>query len=168
MEERVLYQTKTHPKILIKAFIIQVVLIAAHFLLFKFLPSSGEGLAKWGPWVLHFIILCFEIYYVIVPILQWYNNIFIVTNYRVKNDWGVIAKESKEIDIKNIVSIKTERSILDRIFGCGTLVFYGAASGDWQNSNHSNTRRTTETGVKFTDIPKVKKVEEAINKLRRR
>lgn len=173
MEEKVLYVTKTHPKILIKVVAIQVVLFIAHILLLKFWPvDMDSSFNKWGPLTAHGIIFILEIYYVIVPVLQWYNNIFTVTNYRVINEWGVLNKESKEIDLKSIVSIRTERDIWDRIFGCGSLIFYGASSSDWDNNaRHGNNRgrnNDKNTGIKFKDIPKVKKVETAINKLRRK
>lgn len=167
MEEKILYTTKTHPKILIKVILIQIFLIILHVLLLKFWPINRDSeLTTWGPIAAHVIIFAFEIYYVIVPILQWYNNTFTVTNYRIVSEWGVLNKESKEIDLKSIVSVKTERDIWDRIFGCGTLIFYGAASNDWGDGNRKQGERNT--GIKFRDIPKVKKVETAINKLRRK
>lgn len=172
MEEKILYKTKTHPKVLVKAIVIQIVLLALHILIIKFWPTfSIEILDKWGQLTIHALIICLEIYYVIVPVLQWYNNIFTVTNYRVINEWGILNKKSKEIDLKNIVSATTDRDILDRIFGCGTLIFYGAASSDWDRSRGRRRKDETNesnTGIKFYDVPKVKYVENAINKLRRK
>lgn len=169
MEERILYTSKTHPKLLFKVIIIQLFLMALHILLLKFWPINNDSdFNTWGPIIAHGIIFVLEIYYVIVPILQWYNNRFTVTNYRVINEWGVLNKESKELDLKRIVSIKTERNLSDRIFGCGTLIFYGASSTDGGPGHHHKNQKDRDTGIEFKDVPKVKKVETAINKLRRK
>lgn len=167
MEEKILYESKTHPKFLVKIVIIQIILLVLHFLLFKFWPIESDGLNKWGPIIAHVIIVLLELYYVVIPVMQWYNNKFIVTNYRIKNEWGVLNKESKEIEIKNIVSAKTERDIIDRIFGCGTLVFYSTSSMDHSHRSRGPRNERHESGVKFYDIPKVIEVEAAINRLRR-
>lgn len=174
MEEKILYKSRTHSKYLFNIILIQVFLLVLHILLFKYWPETGnEGIDKWGPIVAHSIILILEIYYVVVPILKWYNNVFIVTNYRVKDEWGILYKNSKEIDLKNIGSIQVERGILDRIFGSGTLIFYGNSSVDFGNRGHnknsSSSKNSVEhSGVKFKDVPKVNEVEAAINKLRRK
>lgn len=159
----VIYQSRTHPKILFKPALIQVGLFLLHVLTVKFWPEQASDL-KWKA-IVHGVIVLLEIYYVVVPILKWWNNIYVVTNEKVKNDWGVVYKNSREIALTRISSISEERGLLDRVFRAGTLNFYDAAAVAQPKSAKWNAK--DNVGVQFSDVPKVKEVRSIIEEAKR-
>lgn len=166
MEENVLYVARTHPKVLFRALLVQAALLALHIFLLNVWPASlgWDTADKWGAPITHAFILGLEIWYVFIPTLQWWNSSFILTNKRVKNDWGVLYKQSREIDLARIASISEERGVLDRMFGCGTLNFYDAAAGSQPHTSGPWNRNRSEGGVRFHDVPKVKEVRAMVEK----
>lgn len=165
--ERLIWSGRTHFKILIKPVFVQLLLLAAHWLVIAFVPSNTgwDWWDSWGPLSLHLIILVVEIWYVLVPILRWLNGSFEVTSERVIKHWGVIQKHSREIPLDRIVSVSVERGIVDRIFSCGTIIFQDAASefqpitrGAWNRSEASS-----QYGIRFYDVPNVLEVQSIID-----
>lgn len=172
MNEEIIAVSRTHFKVLFPAILIQVGLMILHVLIFMFYPETlnNDFLDKWSQLILHGIILCFELWYVVFPVLRWWNESFTLTDHRVINQWGVLSKQSREIDLDRIVSISEERDIIDRLFGCGTLNFYDAAassqprtSGSWNRGRN----RETFTGIKFNDVPNIKEFRGLVEQARR-
>lgn len=167
--EKVLYTSRTHPKALARVILIQLILLAFHLLIINFWPDnvSWSWLDKWGEPVLHGLIIILEIWYVVVPFLRWRNDRFTVTTERVRNEWGILYKQSREIDLSRISSISEERGILDRIFGAGTLNFYDAAANAQPNTGGAwNDSKKSNYGIRFTDVPRVKEVRKLIEQAR--
>lgn len=54
---------------------------------------------------------------------------FVVTNKRVKAEWGLITKSSSEVRIRDIRAMNIRRTGLAGLFGIGTLEFSSAAGG---------------------------------------
>lgn len=170
VDEEIILTSRTHFKALLPAIIIQIVLLGLHALVVLFFPEdlNNETLNTWAQPIVHLIIIVFELWYVIFPILRWWNETFTLTNYRVMNDWGVLSKHSREIDLTRIVSISVERSFVDRIFGCGSLNFYDAAAGSQPKTDgvwNKPSQRNFE-GIKFNDVPNVKEFRKAVEKAR--
>lgn len=157
--EEVIWRGRTHFKMLVKPLFIQLVLLFLHWLIFAFVGShtNWDWWNAWGPFSLHMVILAIEIWYVVIPILRWWNSTFEVTNKRVVKEWGILDKHAREISLNNIVSISVERSLLDRIFRCGTLVFQDAASPAQPYTRGRVNKAAVEDkyGVRFRDVPNV-------------
>lgn len=54
---------------------------------------------------------------------------FVVTNKRVKAEWGLITKSSSEVRIRDIRAMNIRRTGLAGLFGIGTLEFSSSAGG---------------------------------------
>jgi uncharacterized membrane protein YdbT with pleckstrin-like domain len=54
---------------------------------------------------------------------------FVVTNKRVKAEWGLITKSSSEVRIRDIRAMNIRRTGLAGLFGIGTLEFSSSAAG---------------------------------------
>lgn len=143
--EKVLYTARTHPKVLVKMVLIQIVLLFLHLILWWAMPNDADYRFNL---VLHGIIVFAELYYVVIPVLRWWMEEFELTDRRLIHRWGILNKESRELNLNRIVSINEERDILDRIFGCGTLKFYSSAGGDAIEQDGP--------GVTFKDVPRMK------------
>lgn len=151
---------------------LQLILIVAHVLVMKYLPTDTDMPAwnEWAPTVLHVTIAVLEVVYFVIPLLRWQNTTFTVTTKRVITNWGIFYKNSRDISFENIVSVSTERGILDRIFRCGTVVFHNAAS---QNAELNEAYRPNaltkrnggnrDLGVRFHDVSDPEGIERLVN-----
>lgn len=171
MSDPVLLTGRTHVKVLFGPLIVQLVLIAGHIAALLFLPEhTGFDLFdQWGQLAVHSLIGVLEFTYAIVPFLRWYNSVFTVTTQRVTASWGVLYKDSREIALDRIVSVDTERGILDRIVGCGTLIFHDAATDASQRRENVLTWQSgggQRAGIRFQDVPHVKRVRALVDDLR--
>lgn len=125
-DEEVIFSMRTHPKVLLPSAFAAVVLITVAVAIGVLMPAEGlfvwARLIGWGFCVLFFLIL------VLAPFLRWRFSRFIVTDQRVKIRTGMIARNGTDVLLTRVTGIETERSILDRVSGCGTLVIKDAAS----------------------------------------
>lgn len=174
-QEETLRVIRTHPKVLVGPLFIQLILIVAHVLAMKYLPTDTDMAAwnEWGPGFVHGIIVVLEVIYFILPLLRWHNTTFTVTTKRVITNWGIFYKNSRDIRFENIVSVSTDRSPLDRIFRCGTVVFHNAASENAaMNAQHQGnvlTKRNggnKDIGVRFHDVSDPESIEALVNEQR--
>jgi uncharacterized membrane protein YdbT with pleckstrin-like domain len=148
---------RTHAKILALPILLQIGLIVLHVIVWRFFPEDGwgiDGLGTWGPVVLHGLIIIAEVIFIVVPILQWLASTYTLTNLRVSQQWGIIVRRSHEVSLDRIAAVSTERSIIDRIFGCGTLVLHDVS-----------INAESSSGVRFHDVPRVEEVRAKINQL---
>lgn len=162
--EKTLYTSRTHPKMLLSALVIQILLLALHFAVWRIWPEdiSWAWLDQWGSKIVHGIILALEVWFFVIPVIKWWNTKFTLTTERVRAEWGVLYKHSREISLDRISSISEERGIIDRLFGAGTLNFYDAAAGAQPQTSGAWNERENQYGVRFTDVPRVKQIRRLI------
>ncbi|HJQ45375.1 MAG TPA: PH domain-containing protein [Amycolatopsis sp.] len=82
----------------------------------------------------------------IAPVIRWRTTHFIVTTDRLIAREGVIKRTGIDIPMTRINSVQFEHGLIDRIFGCGTLVI--------ESASHEPLR--------FDDIPHVERVHTVI------
>ncbi|GAA4785257.1 PH domain-containing protein [Microbacterium gilvum] len=168
--EVLLARVRTHPKRLFWTVVLQLVLIAAHVLVAVFwpAPTGAAWFDDWGQPVVHAIIAIVEIVYFVVPVSRWWCTVFTLTTLRVERRWGVIWKRSREIPLSRITSIEVQQGLLDRIFGCGTVVFFDAAVVP--PAEYGPLDEPTEdapmVGVRFLDVPRVGEFRELVDQAR--
>ena len=151
--EQVLFSSRTHAKILVPTLFIQGLLLGVHLVLPTIWPSA-TGIAPlddWGQLAVHAIVGLLELVYVVVPLLRWWHSTFTVTTHRVSMGWGTLHKHSRELATTRITQVNVERGLLDRLFGCGTIVLRDAASAE---------------PVRLADVPHVHEVRRLIDDLR--
>ncbi|EIE97602.1 PH domain-containing protein [Saccharomonospora glauca] len=78
----------------------------------------------------------------LVPFVRWRTTHFVVTTDRVIVREGVIKRTGIDIPMQRINSVRFEHGLVDRIFGCGTLVIESAS----------------DEPLTFDDIPQVEKM----------
>ncbi|RJQ68037.1 PH domain-containing protein [Pseudonocardiaceae bacterium YIM PH 21723] len=76
------------------------------------------------------------------PILRWQTTHFVLTSQRVMYREGMFTRRGIDIPMSRVNSVQFRHSIMDRIFGCGTLIVESAS----------------EEPLEFDDIPNVEKV----------
>lgn len=113
--ESVVFSTRTHVKAL---FLPALVLLVA-------LGLAGYLTAITDSWALHWVIWIVAIVVLLVftvwPFLVWLSATYTVTNRRLTTHRGVINRTGHDIPLSRISDVTYEKSLTDRIFGCGTL-----------------------------------------------
>ena len=136
--EHVVVSTRTHAKALILPGL--GVLVALAVALFV-TGLVGDGVARLVVWVLFLAVL---VWFLVGPFLRWATTTYTFTNRRFIKRSGFIAKEGRTIPLNRISGVDFEIGVIDRIFGCGTLVVSDAS---------------TDGRVELHDIPRVEKVQ---------
>lgn len=80
------------------------------------------------------------------PFLRWRATTYSLTNRRLVMRTGVLNKVSVDLPLWRINDVSTERSLGDRLLGCGTLVAQTAGEGS----------------VSLLDVPDVQHVQRAV------
>ncbi len=73
--------------------------------------------------------LALVVWWVLVPFLRWRTTTYTVTDRRLITRRGILARTSLELPLNRINDVASERSLSDRMLGCGTLNVSTAAEG---------------------------------------
>jgi uncharacterized membrane protein YdbT with pleckstrin-like domain len=139
--EHVVVSTRTHPKALILPILLLVVSLAVGVLLGGLFGDAGGGIPRLVVWGIVAIAI---FWYVVRPFVGWLTTTYTFTNRRFIKRSGFIAKEGRTIPLNRISGVDFEMGVIDRMFGCGTLVVSDAS---------------TDGRVELNDIPRVEEVQ---------
>jgi uncharacterized membrane protein YdbT with pleckstrin-like domain len=144
--ERVVVTTRTHVKVLIvPVLVLLVVAFATAYLGGRVTKDvSNDGLATTLGVVVGVVAAIVVVLWVIKPFVTWFFTSYTFTDRRFIQRTGFIAKEGRTIPLNRISGVDFEMGVIDRIFGCGTLVVSDAS---------------TDGRVELDDIPKVEQVQ---------
>ncbi|RRD49689.1 PH domain-containing protein [Arachnia propionica] len=123
-DEQVVLHLRTHLKALFWPLMALFASAAVFGVLLAWLP------ADWRPWSTYGLIALFLIVViamVIVPFLRWRTSTYTVTNRRIITRHGILNKTGHDLPLRSINNVTYERSVTDRMLGCGTLVLETAA-----------------------------------------
>lgn len=134
--ERVIFSTRTHPKALIAPALVLIVTAGVA----GYLSSIPDTHLKIWLTVIWVIAAAVVFAYSLWPFLNWYNATYTVTDRRLTTHQGVLTRKGHDIQLSRVSDVSYEKSVLDRILGCGTLVITDAS----------------ETGrVALPDVPRI-------------
>jgi len=136
--EHVVVSTRTHPKALILPGLVVVAALAAALFLTGVIDGSVGRLVVWV------VFLAVVAWFVVGPLLRWLTTTYTFTNRRFIKRSGFIAKEGRTIPLNRISGVDFNIGVIDRVFGCGTLVVSDAS---------------TDGSVELHDIPRVEQVQ---------
>ena len=75
-------------------------------------------------WVVTIAIL---LWFVVKPFLDWLLTTYTFTNRRLITRTGILTRRGHDIPMNRISDISYEKGLVDRIFGCGTLIVSDAS-----------------------------------------
>ena len=136
--EHVVVSTRTHFKALIGPGLILLVVVAA--MLFLSTVTASTPLLLGAGAVAAVIV----IWFFVRPLMDWLTTTYTFTNRRFIKRSGLVAKEGRTIPLNRISGVDFEIGVIDRMFGCGTLIVSDAS---------------TDGRVLISDIPRVEKVQ---------
>lgn len=147
-DERLVMSMRTHWKILIGPVLVLLATIAVAVVVVVLIPV-GEY-QQWVRLALVAIALLASLVYVVWPLLNWLASAYAVTDRRLITRHGVLTRTGRDIPLTRVNDVSSERGILDRLLGCGTLVIWSAGE---------------QGKVVLPDVPHVEKVQRTLSEL---
>lgn len=122
--EHVVLSTRTHVKALLLPAVV-LILVAGLGGYLSSLPNGDHA----GVWrlVIWVVAGMFIVWFVVAPFLRWLLTTYTFTSRRLITRTGVLTRRGHDIPLNRISDISYEKSLVDRIFGCGTLVVSDAS-----------------------------------------
>jgi uncharacterized membrane protein YdbT with pleckstrin-like domain len=139
--EYVVVSTRTHPKVLLLPLLVLVVSLAVGAFVSRLGDGGGADVMHLLVWILVGLVI---LWWVVRPAVVWATTTYTFTNRRFMKRSGLIAKEGRTIPLNRISGVDFEIGVIDRIFGCGTLVVSDASE---------------QGRVELDDIPRVEQVQ---------
>ena len=148
--EHVVVSTRSHVKALIGPVLVFVLLVAAVVVLSRLTDSTVAG------GVAGAVAVLVLLWFVVRPVVSWLTTTYTFTNRRFIKRSGFIAKEGRTIPLNRISGVDFEIGVIDRIFGCGTLVVSDASTdGSWTCSTSGMSCRSTRPSSLASDTTSV-------------
>jgi uncharacterized membrane protein YdbT with pleckstrin-like domain len=147
--EHVVVSTRTHVKVLIGALFVLLVtafLVAFAAALVERQVDSDGARTSIGV-VVGVLALVVLVLWVLRPFVRWYTTTYTFTNRRFIQREGFIAKRGRTIPLNRISGVDFDIGVIDRLFGCGTLVVSDASE---------------DGRVPLKDIPDVERVQRLV------
>lgn len=146
-DEYEVLHTRTHAKAL--------VLPALGLILVGALVGAGTAVVPSayrpvGQLVVVVLGLVLAVWWALLPFLRWRATTYSLTNRRLVMRTGVLTRLSVDLPLWRINDLSTQRSLADRMLGCGTLVAQTAGEGGT---------------VALRDVPEVQRVQQAVAEL---
>ncbi len=145
-DEYVVDHMRTHAKALFLPAITFVLLSTALGVGLALLPASVQ---PWASWTLVGAAVLLVVLLVGRPALKWLTTTYTLTNHRLITRTGIFNRRRHDLPLARINDITYERSLTDRMLGCGTLIVTNAA----------------ETRYALPDVPQVKDVHAQLSEL---
>lgn len=139
--EHVLLSTRTHVKALFLPAVVLIVIAGAGGYLTSLPDGPHASTWRWITWIVAALLI---IWFVVRPFLGWLLTTYTFTNRRLITRTGIFTRTGHDIPLNRISDIAYEKGLVDRIFGCGTLVISDASE---------------EGRVRLHDIPHVEQAQ---------
>jgi uncharacterized membrane protein YdbT with pleckstrin-like domain len=123
-DEHVVIHTRTHVKAMILPALAFVVIAAAVGVGAAVIPREARPIGQIAIAVLGLVL---AIWLVLLPFLRWRTTTYTITNRRLITRSGILNKIGKDLPLNRINEVSYERSLLDRMLGCGSLIVQTAA-----------------------------------------
>ncbi|GAA1978510.1 PH domain-containing protein [Isoptericola halotolerans] len=142
--EHVVMELREHPKALVWPAVVLVGVLVGAVAVMTLVP---EGPGRWaGLGVLALVTAV----WVFLPWLKWRTTSFSVTNQRIAMRSGLLTRVGRDIPLYRINDVAMEKGLIDRLFGCGTLMVSDA---------------TEKKGMVLPDVPDVEDVHRRLQEL---
>ncbi|MDR1077929.1 MAG: PH domain-containing protein [Propionibacteriaceae bacterium] len=144
--ERVIWTGHTHVKALFGPALIFLLVAVGLGAGLAFIPDRYD---PWASWALGLVALVLFLIGCLIPFLRWFTTTYTVTNRRITTQRGILNKNGHDLPLVRINNVETDRSLTDRLLGCGTIKLTTAA----------------EAPVTLPDVPQVQRVHVLISDL---
>ncbi|HEX7210666.1 MAG TPA: PH domain-containing protein [Propionibacteriaceae bacterium] len=123
-DEHVVIHTRTHVKAMLLPALAFVLIAAAVGVGAALIPHEARPIGQFAILVLGVVL---AVWLVLLPFLRWRTTTYTITNRRLITRSGILNKVGKDLPLNRINDVSHERSLMDRILGCGSLIVQTAA-----------------------------------------
>lgn len=123
-DEQVVLHLRTHLKVMFWPLMALFATAAAFGILLAWLPADWR---PWSTYVLIALVVIVVVVFTVLPFLRWRTSTYTVTSRRIITRKGILNKTGHDLPLRSINNVTYERSVTDRMLGCGTLVLETAA-----------------------------------------
>jgi uncharacterized membrane protein YdbT with pleckstrin-like domain len=146
-EEYEVLHTRTHAKALILPALALILIGGAVGAFSAMIPDTARPAGELAIVLLGLVLV---VWWVLLPFLRWRATTYTVTNHRLVTRSGIVTKIGHDLPLGRINEVSYERSLTDRMFGCGTI----------------NVATAADDGViVMTDVPDVEEVHRELTEL---
>jgi membrane protein YdbS with pleckstrin-like domain len=138
--EHVIIHKHSHWKMLLVPYVVLLVTLGVGIWLAMLV--GDQSWSTIGYIAIGAVALIILVWLFFIPFIRWRTTHFIVTTDRVMAREGVLNRTGIDIPLARISTVRFEHGLIDRIFGCGTLIIESSA----------------QEPLEFDDIPQVEKV----------
>lgn len=142
--ENLIVSCRQHPKALFVPILALIVLLAAGI---AFQIAVDAKIARQIVWVLCVLGI---VWFSVRPFLFWLATVHAFTDRRIITRQGIITRRGHDIPLLRVSDISIEINLIDRPFGCGSLLIADAS---------------TNGQVRLNDIPHVEETQRRLNEL---
>ncbi|WP_370288086.1 PH domain-containing protein [Nocardioides sp.] len=147
-DERLIISTRQHPKALIGPVFVLILLLAAGIAAQVQLDGDGfQGTLSLIVWVL---VGIGALWFFVRPLLVWLTSVHAFTDRRIITRYGIITRRGHDIPLARVSDVAIEINLLDRPFGCGSLLIGDASPNG---------------SARLNDIPHVEETQRRLNEL---
>ena len=149
-DEHVVVSTRTHVKALLVPALWLILLAAVAGFVASYAGGQAGRAKPLLVGVIWLLALAVAWKLVFAPFLRWLTTTYTVTNRRLITRTGILSRRGHDIPLARINDVAYEHGLVDRMFGCGTLVISDASE---------------RGSVVLHDIPRVEQVHLQISDL---
>lgn len=80
-------------------------------------------------WLVLAVAALAAFWFTVRPFLRWRTASYTLTNRRLISRSGIFTRSGHDIPLHRVNDVRSERGLLDRMLGCGTLVISDASEG---------------------------------------
>lgn len=125
--EHVVFHVRAHWKGLITPVLALLAVSALTWFALVWWVPDPETQAVWR-WVIAGLAVVLVAVFTFWPFLVWLTTTDTLTTKRLISREGVITRTGRDIPIDRVNAVSYERTLIDRVFGCGTLVVQTAGT----------------------------------------
>jgi membrane protein YdbS with pleckstrin-like domain len=139
--EYVVLTTRTHIKALLLPAVVLIIIAGLAGYLTSLPSGDSAGIWRLVIWVIAGAMI---VWFCVAPFLRWLHTTYTFTSRRLITRTGILTRRGHDIPLNRISDVSYEKGLLDRIFGCGTLVVSDASE---------------QGRVALADVPRVEKLQ---------
>lgn len=142
-QEEVVLHLRPHGKSVVGPALVVALTVAGTVMAWVLLPPNEGG--RIGLGLVAAIMLYNGIRYGLVPLVQWRCTHWVITTERLLTQRGLLVRERRDLPLNRVNDHSLTQSLLDRIFGTGTLVIdsIGEQSARLAGVPHAQQAQTT-------------------------
>lgn len=126
--ETIRFSSRVHWIVYLRGIVFIVLGVIVALLIRHFFPNPSDGYSMIGAWIALGVGLFFGILSLIGAWWQRFITEMVVTNRRIIYKRGFLKRQTFEMNMEKVESVRVDQSIFGRMFGYGTVVIRGTGS----------------------------------------